>query len=219
MKLGLVGLPQSGKSTVFAALTGVRGEKKDYGSPRGDQRIATITVADERLDFLTKIYNPKKTTHAKIEYLLPSEIPTSSSKSEGGVWNLVRPCDALLHVVRNFEGSGGSPAAPEQDFWQLEEDMILSDLVVAEKRIERIELDKKRGKKPEGEEFSLLKSCCEHLEKSHPVTRSAGYRNWHPNKSLRVSLFCLQNPCLLLLTTTMRMRKCQNGITGPRTWR
>ncbi len=171
MKLGLVGLPQSGKTTVFAALTGVRGEKKDYGSHRGDQRIATITVADGRLDSLTEIYNPKKTTYTKIEYLLPSEIPTSSSKSEGGVWNQVRPCDALLHVVRNFEGSGGSPAAPEQDFWQLEEDMILSDLVVAEKRIERIELDKKRGKKPEGEEFSLLKSCCEHLEKGRPLRR------------------------------------------------
>ena len=169
MKLGLVGLPQSGKSTVFAALTGVRGEKKDHGSSRSDQRIAAIKVIDERLDFLTKTYNPKKTTYAKIEYLVPSQIPTSSSKSDGGVWNQVRPCDALLHVVRNFEGPGGSPATPEQDFWQLEEEMVLSDLVVAEKRIERIELDSKRGKKPEVEEKSLLKSCCEHLENGQPL--------------------------------------------------
>ena len=169
MKLGLVGLPQSGKSTVFAALTGARGEKKDHGSSGKDMRIATITVLDERLDFLTTMYQPKKTTHAKIEYLLPSKIPTSSAKSDGGVWNQLRPCDALLHVVRNFEGPGGAAAAPEQDFWQLEEEMVLADLVIAEKRLERIELDKKRGKKPETNEASLLKSCQEYLEKGRAL--------------------------------------------------
>jgi hypothetical protein len=169
MKLGLVGLPQSGKSTVFAALTGARGEKKDHGSSGKDMRIATITVLDERLDFLTTMYQPKKTTYAKIEYLLPSKIPTSSAKSDGGVWNQLRPCDALLHVVRNFEGPGGAAAAPEQDFWQLEEEMVLADLVIAEKRLERIELDKKRGKKPETNEASLLKSCQEYLEKGRAL--------------------------------------------------
>ena len=169
MKLGLLGLPQSGKSTVFAALTGARGEKKDHGSSGKDMRIATITVLDERLDFLTTMYQPKKTTHAKIEYFLPSKIPTSSAKSDGGVWNQLRPCDALLHVVRNFEGPGGAAAAPEQDFWQLEEEMVLADLVIAEKRLERIELDKKRGKKPETNEASLLKSCQEYLEKGRAL--------------------------------------------------
>lgn len=169
MKLGLVGLPQSGKSTAFTALTGARGENKDHGSSRGDMRIATITVLDERVDFLTNIYKPKKITYAKIEYLLPSKIPASSVKSDGGVWNQARPCDALLHVVRNFKGPGGSPATPEQDFWQLEEEMVLSDLMVTEKRLERIELDKKRGKKPEGDEVSLLKSCQEYLGNGQPL--------------------------------------------------
>jgi len=161
MKLGIVGLPQSGKSTVFSALTGTRKE---------DVRIATVTVFDQRVDFLSKIYKPKKIIYVKIEYLLPSEIPGGSpSKSEGGVWNQLRICDALLHVIRNFNGHGESLPTPEQDFWQLEEEMILSDLVVAEKRIERIELDRKRGKKPEEKEYSLLKSCCQYLEKSQPL--------------------------------------------------
>jgi len=163
MKLGIAGLPQSGKSTIFAALTGTKKE---------DTRIATVTVLDERIDFLSKIYKPKKTTYAKIEYLLPSETAGGSpSKSEGGIWNQLRICDALLHVIRNFNGHGKSPPTPEQDFWQLEEEMILSDLVVAEKRIERIELDRKRGKKPEEKEYSLLKSCCQYLENSQPIRR------------------------------------------------
>jgi GTP-binding protein YchF len=163
MKLGIVGLQQSGKSTLFSALTGIK---------RQDARIATVTVLDERVDFLKQILKTKKTTYSKIEYLLPSEIPGGSpSKSEGGIWNQLRICDALLHVVRNFNGRGESTPTPEQDFWQLEEEMILSDLVVAEKRIERIELDRKRGKKPEEKEYSLLKSCCQYLEKGQPLRR------------------------------------------------
>jgi len=170
MKLGVLGLPQSGRSTVFAALTGVRGQKEDLPASRTDTRIATVTVHDERVDFLARLYKPKKTTYAKIEYLLPSDIPLSSSSgSEGGAWSQVRICDALLHVVRNFQTPGGPLPAPEQDFRRLEEEMILSDLVVAEKRIEKMELDLKRGKNPRGEEASLLKSCRELLEKGEPL--------------------------------------------------
>jgi len=112
----------------------------------------------------------KKTIYAKIEYLLPPEIGTSAgSRSEGVFWNQIRTCDALLHVVRNFEGSVGTPPTPEQDFRKLEDEMILSDLVVAEKRVERIELEKKRGKKPSDEESSLINSCCQFLEEGKPL--------------------------------------------------
>ena len=164
MKLGIVGLPQSGKSTIFAALTGARGEENDQASSRNDTRIATITVHDKRIDFLSSLYHPKKINHAKVEYLLPSEILSSpSAKSERSTLNQARVCDALVHIVRNFKGPGGIDPEPEQDFCRLEDEMILSDLVVAEKRIERIELDRKRGRK-DGEEYPLLKSCIELLE-------------------------------------------------------
>ena len=172
MKLGIAGLPQSGKSTIFAALTGARGGEEFYGSSRAETKIATITVLDERVDFLSRLYKPKKTTYTKIEYLLPSKIPAASqARSDGGTWNQLRMCDAILHTVRNFTGSAGSPPTPDRDFWQIEEEMILNDLVVAEKRIERIELDRKRGKKVQDREYSLVKSCCDHLETGEPLRK------------------------------------------------
>ncbi len=169
MKLGITGLPQSGRSTVFSAFTGARSDNAGQGSSRTDSRLATLVVRDARVDFLKEMFVPKKTVYAKIEYFLPSEIPTSSSsKSENNAWNQVRICDALLLVVRNFKGFEGT-STPEQDFWKLEEEMILSDLVVVEKRLERIDLDSKRGKKQEGDESSLLQSCKEVLENGQAI--------------------------------------------------
>ncbi|HUU81480.1 MAG TPA: DUF933 domain-containing protein, partial [Acidobacteriota bacterium] len=92
---------------------------------------------------------------------------------------------------------GGSlPPTPEEDFWQTEEEMILSDLAVAEKRIERIELDKKRGKKPEGDEYSLLRSCCELLEKGEPL-RHRQELALHP--ALRGFTFLCAKPILVII--------------------
>lgn len=166
MKLSLIGLPRSGKATLFAALTGARGEEQSGGAMDKETRISTITLWDERLKLLSSQYKPKKTTYAKIQYLLPVSGITSppTSRSEGALWSQVRVCDGLLHVVRNFRLPGEPSPDPEQSFWQLEEDMVLYDLAVAEKRMERIELDKKKGKRPGGEEEELLRSCCEILE-------------------------------------------------------
>ena len=170
MKIGIVGLVQSGRSTIFTALTGARGEERVHKASRTDQRIGTVRVADERVDTLTEIFRPKKTTYAQVEYLLPSEVVAGiRSSSEGAIWNQVRVCDALIHVIRNFQPPGGIEPAPEDDFWRLEEEMILYDLVVAERRIERIEQDSKKGKKPLEEEYSLIKSCKELLENSQPI--------------------------------------------------
>lgn len=197
MKLGIIGLPHTGKSTIFTALTGARGDRADHGSSRTETRISTVTVFDERLDYLNKIYKRKKTVYTKIEYMLPSEIQGSStSKSEGGIWNQVRICDALLHVVRNFKVLSGSPPTPEDDFRQLEEEMILSDMLVAEKRIEGIELDKKRGKKLEGEEYSMLRACYNHLEKGQPLRSMPELASDH---TLRGFTFLSSKPVLVIL--------------------
>lgn len=174
MKLGIIGLPQSGKSTIFAALTGARGEEEaQKRSSRTDPRMGVVRVADERVDFLTEVFRPKKTTYARVEYLLPAPVLTgATARAEEAIWNQVRACDALIHVLRNFQGPGGVAPTPEEDFWRLEEDMILYDFMVAQKRIERIEAESKRGKRPNEEELALLKSCVQLLESSRPLRLS-----------------------------------------------
>ena len=170
MKLGIIGLPQSGKSTIFSALTGARGEQAPQGASRSDPRIGMVRVMDHRLDFLIEMYRPKKRTYAQVEYLLPSATHGSaSSKSEGALWNQIRGCDAIIHVTRNFKVFGGLAPSPEDDFQRLEEDMIINDLVVVEKKIERIALDMKRGNREDQSVYPLIKSCLELLEKNLPI--------------------------------------------------
>jgi GTP-binding protein YchF len=168
MKLGIVGLPLSGRSTVFTALTGARGE--ETAQLKRDQRIGTVKVMDNRVNFLSDMYKPKKTTFAQVEYLLPSDLHTGgSSKSENAAWNQARICDALIHVVRNFQDAGGMDPSSEEDFRSVEEEMILSDLMVIEKRLERLALDDKRGRKPNKDEIDLLNTCKKLLDDGKPI--------------------------------------------------
>jgi len=195
MKLGIAGLPMAGKSTLFAALTGARGDNA-AGSSHKDTRIATITVLDERIDFLVNMYQPKKIAYAKIEYLLPSRMPGADGKSEAEFWNQIRTCDGLLHVVGNFDEPGSGHDTSEMNFQKVEDEMILSDLGVVEKRLERIELDFKRGKKQGEAEIPLLSSCREMLERGDPL-RNAPEIATHP--LLRGFTFLSAKPMLVLI--------------------
>ena len=157
MKLGIIGYSLSGRSTVFEALTGARGEDSLKSPTKQDQRIGTVTVADRRVDFLSEMYKPKKTAYAKVEYLLPSDSPAGTGKSsENAMWNQARICDALIHVIRNFSGYGLDPPALNEDFSKISQELMLADFLVAEKRLERLALDQKRGKKFDPVEISLL---------------------------------------------------------------
>lgn len=176
MKLGIVGLPQSGKLTIFKTLTGARGVKGKERIKKGEQLIAAVNVPDERVDHLKEIYKPKKTIYSQVEYLLPSKILNSDHgkiEKENVIFNAVRTCDGLMHVVKNFQLFGGPPPTPEEDFFKLESEMILSDLMVAEKRIERIESDEKKGKEITIEELSLLKICRDILSEDNPLRDNA----------------------------------------------
>jgi len=163
MKLGIIGLSGSGKSTVFEALT-----KSFTDTRKEESRIATIRVPDKRVDVLSNMYKPKKTVYAQVEYFLPR---ITDHQKEQNIWVLIRDCDALIHVIRNFSGYGLVEPSPYNDFLKIEEELILSDLVAVEKRLERVDLDQKRGKKIDQEELSLLNDCLNNLENEIPLRR------------------------------------------------
>jgi hypothetical protein len=160
MKLGIIGLPLSGRSTIFEALTR---QEADPAS-RGEDRLGVVRVPDERVDALSRMFSPRKTIYAQVEYLLPG---TGGAKKEQSPWQPVKECDALIHIVRNH----GPERTPLRDFQALDQELILSDLVQVEKRIERIELDQRRGKKLNPEEHRLLADSRSLLEAETPLRR------------------------------------------------
>ncbi len=192
MKLGLIGRTGAGKTTLFDALTkaGI-----DPGQ-RKESRIGTVKVPDERVDRLSEMYNPRKTIYAQVEYLLPAPGDHVKEKAkEQSVWTQVRDCDAVLHVVRNFKDLGGEAPTPQADFQAIEQELIFSDLVVAEKKMERLELDQKRGKKPDPEEQAMVHQCAEHLNQETPLRR---FPELAQAKKLRGYAFLSAKPCLLI---------------------
>jgi len=160
MKLGIIGLPLSGRSTTFEALTRQGGET----AARGEDRLAGVRVPDERVDRLSRMFEPQKTIYAQVEYFLAGP---GSQKKEANPWLLVKDCDALILVVRNF----GPIRHPDADFHTVDQELILSDLVQVEKRLERIEQDHRRGKKMNAEEQALLAECRKRLEGETPLRR------------------------------------------------
>lgn len=192
MKLGIIGRPQSGKKTIFEALT----KSQVDPAQRKETRIGMVQVPDERVGILSDMYNPKKTIYARVEYLLPAPAENvKESSKEQSIWTLARDCDALIHVVRNFKSYGTEDPVPDQDLRAIDDELIFSDLVVAEKRLERLELDQKRGKKPNPEELSLLKKCHEQLNQDKPLREIPELSTAHV---LRGYAFLSAKPMLIL---------------------
>jgi GTP-binding protein YchF len=168
MKIGIIGCPGSGKTTVFEALT----RSLSATAAKGEPRIGTLQVPDFRVDVLNKMYMPRKTIYAQIEYLLPGK---SSVKKDAGkeqtAWPQVRDCDAIILVIRNIAGPRGDSSQLLSDFQKINQELMISDMVVVEKRLERLENDKKRGKKIDVEELSLITQCLKHLENEMPLRK------------------------------------------------
>ena len=165
MKIGIIGPARSGKTTIFEALT----SQTTDAVHKGESRVGTIRVPDRRLDVLYDMYKPPKAVYAQVEYFLPGLL--GSAAKDQSPWRQVRYCDALIQVIRNFGGYGFEDPAPDHDFQTLQQELIIDDLVVVEKRIDRLEQDHKRGKKADPEELSLLHECRDALENEIPLRK------------------------------------------------
>jgi ribosome-binding ATPase len=209
MKLGIVGRSGAGKTTVFEALTKCRLDNPQ----RKESRIGTVRVPDERVQKLSAIYQPRKTIFAQVEYFLPIVDEHTREKSrEQNLWTQVRDCDALIHVIRNFSVYGEDPASPTADFHALEQELILIDLVAVEKRLERLVIDQKRGKKPDTEEIALLEQCHTHLNNE---TALRHFPELAESRVLRGYAFLSAKPLLVLLNNPDEDENLPSGPWAP----
>jgi GTP-binding protein YchF len=199
MKTGIIGLPQVGKTSLFRILTKANLSEQAYSNPR-EAHVGVAKVPDERLDKLAALYNPKKLTHASVEYVDVGAIGQDALKETAYMGHL-RGVDALIHVVRAFE----DPAVPHvgaidplRDIRNVEFDLMVSDLGQIEKRLERLEKDLKKMRSPELErENELMIKAKAHLETEKPLREMEMTPD--DKKRLRGFMFLSEKPILYVL--------------------
>ncbi len=219
MKLGLIGLPMSGKTTVFNALTGSNRPLTVAVPGKLDVQVAVVDVPDPRLNPLVEMFNPRKTVPARITYADIGGL--AKGISEGGLSgpfrNELAQMDGFLHVVRAFENPNvphpeGS-IDPQRDLGTLDTEFLLADLVVIEKRIEKLNEEIQRGKDraanlKEAEQFEKLKAALEAetplRDADIPLAEQAALRGYG---------FLTLKPKLVLVNTGDEAKPAESAVT------
>ena len=168
MKTSIVGFAGSGKTTVFNLLTGLAAST-GFGT-KDKANLGLIRVPDDRVVFLSEIYAPKKTTFAEIEFVDVAGAQGRDAKNGLGRGGLehVQPADALVHVIRTFNDvAGGRSPDPLRDLVEFEDEMILSDLMKVENRLERLGKEGNHATT----EVALMRRLYEHLDTGAPLRR------------------------------------------------
>ncbi len=198
MKTAIIGLPLTGKTSLFTILTGAHQEAR-IGSTSA--RMGVAKVPDARLEALAKLFEPNKLTHAAVDYVDMPAVSKESLRDASYVASL-RIVDAFAHVLRLFEDDTvphekGS-VDPLRDLEDVETELILSDLVVIEKRLERLEKDRKKIKNPElDREFELLEKCKAAVDANTPLRQLE--LDPEEEKRIRGFQFLSQKPMLYVL--------------------
>lgn len=168
MQLGIIGMPLVGKTTIFELLT----ESKEKVASSAKTNAGMARVPDARIDYLSGMFKPKKTTYAQLEILdIPGLVP-GAEKAAGVFLEAVRQADALLHVVRIFDDSSiptlSGEINPLKDIETINYELLLADLDLIEKRIDRINSNKKKNQMLG--ELALLERLKEALEDEKPLS-------------------------------------------------
>ena len=178
LKCGIVGLPLSGKTTIFNVITRAGAEVKPYAGGKTEPNKALVNVPDERFDKLVKIFEPKSEKPADVEFVDLAGLSKDASKGAGlgnSFLSFVSESDALLHVIRVFKNDSvphpENSIEPLRDFKIVEAELIYRDLGVISNRLAKLEekFNKKKLTPAESSEFELLKQLQEHLLNEKPL--------------------------------------------------
>ncbi|MBI3679752.1 MAG: redox-regulated ATPase YchF [Acidobacteria bacterium] len=198
MRTAIIGLPMTGKTSLFTILTGVH-EAARIGSM--ETRIGVAPVPDPRVEELARVFQPSKATHAFVEYV---DFPAVSKEAlrDPSYLASLRVVDALAHVLRVFEDPRvpheKETVDPVRDRDDVDTELILSDLIVVEKRLERVDKDRKKIKSPElDHEHELLARCRNLLERNTPLREMPLAAD--EEKRIRGFQFLSQKPMLYVL--------------------
>jgi len=150
MKLGIIGLPQSGKTTIFNALTGTN-TPPTASAGRIEVHTAVVDVPDARIDTLSAMFKPKKTMYAKVTYADIAGLESGAAKSgiSGTLLNQLTQMDGFLHVLRCFDDENiphpSGSVDPERDLNAMEGELLLNDMIAVERKLERLKDERKKG--------------------------------------------------------------------------
>ncbi|MBF0537258.1 MAG: redox-regulated ATPase YchF [Nitrospirae bacterium] len=219
MNIAISGLSNAGKTTIFNATTGLNLETTIYASVIETPHRGSVKVPDERVDWLSSVFKPKKTTHSTIEYTDFIGLIRGDMDNNRKVFDLLKDADAIVDVVRAFKEPAvvhpENSVEPLRDARTLEVELLLSDLELLEKRLARMDEAAKRGKKPDEAERKLLIKCREFIEDEHPLRNlPLTPEQW---KSLRHLQFVSIKPKIIVLNISeadMGSRETENLVVA-----
>ena len=204
MKIGIIGLPFVGKTTVFNALTCAQARVGEFSLGAKEANRGVVKVPDERVYKLASLYNPKKVTSAEVEYIDVAGLvkETKEKGSEGEFYHSLREVDELAHVVRVFQDENvmhvSGSVDPKRDIKDLELDLILIDLDIVEKRLKRLEKTVTSSKaEEEKRELQILQRFKESLDQGIPLRELD--LSLDEEKLIRGYAFLSLKPMLLIL--------------------
>ena len=212
MKLGIIGLPNVGKSTLFNAITKAGAESANYPFCTIDPNLGIVSVPDDRLEKLAEIYKPKKVIHTAIEFVDIAGLVKGASKGEGlgnKFLSHIREVDAIIHVVRCFEDPNivhvDGSIGPVRDIETINLELIFADLELLEKRMDKIKKQAKSGEKQYFLELEFLEKIHSHLESNQPARTMKIEPEWE--KYMEQLFYSHQSPLYIVQMSQKKIYK------------